>query len=214
MPDKFKEVFDVSVTLGGGSVDYPGDTPYARKSLCEIGRDCPYSLSSLTMSAHSGTHIDAPSHFIEKGKTIDEYEAGDFMLPALVVDARGKSAVTPETLADVTVPPGWALLFKTDNSESGLCRGGVFSENYAFISPAAARACVAKRAALVGLDYLTIEEHGREDFESHRTLLSAGVLILEGLDLSGVSPGEYSLICPPLKLGGAEAAPVRAVLIR
>ncbi|MBU2551404.1 MAG: cyclase family protein [Proteobacteria bacterium] len=208
-----KKIHDISVMLGEESIDYPGDTPYSRKQLSAIAEGGMYDLSSLELSAHSGTHIDAPAHFMARGRTIDRYEIGDFILPALVVDIDDPDAVRPEAVAGLALQTGEALLFRTQNSASGTCRKGVFSECYVHLSPEAARACVAKRASLVGLDYVTIEPYGNEAFEAHRTLLQAGVLILEGINLDHVPAGRYTLVCLPLKMKNAEASPVRAVLL-
>ena len=212
MIDKTK-IHDISVALGAESIDYPGDTPYSSSFLATIKDGAPSTLSSLSLSAHSGTHLDAPAHFIPDGKTIDQYEAGDFILPALVVDFCGKEFVSEQDLAGIPINPGDALLFKTDNSFSGRCRSGVFSEDYVYIDKGAARLCAEKGASLVGLDYITIERFGDDSFEAHKVLLEADALVLEGINLSNVKSGQYTLFCAPLKLMGVEASPARALLL-
>lgn len=207
------KVYDISVALGGESIDYPGDTPFTRKLIVALEEGEAYELSSLTMSAHSGTHIDMPAHFIPGGKTIDEYSAEDFVFSAQVVDIKDEEAVRVGELEDIHILPDEALLFKTENSRQGLCRTGIFSGSFVYVSPEAADFCVAKGVALVGIDYITVEQYGNEAFPVHRTLLGNDRLILEGIDLARVPPGRYTLVCLPLKIKGGEASPVRAILI-
>ena len=109
---------------------------------------------------------------------------------------------------------GDALLFKTDNSLSGRCRTGTFSERFVYLSPGAAQFCVDRKLGLIGVDYITIERYGDEAFPAHRTILGKDILVLEGIDLGNVPPGRYTLFCFPLKIKDGEASPVRAILFR
>lgn len=211
---KDKTFYDISVMLGLESIDYPGDTPYDRKLICSMDSGDAYDLSSLSMSAHSGTHIDAPAHFIPGGKTLDQYPVESFMLSAKVVETHGDDLVRPEEFSKVETRPGEALLFKTRNSSSGDCRNGCFSEQFVSLSLEAADLCVERKLGLVGLDYITIEKAGDLSFPVHKRLMAENILILEGIDLSAVSAGRYTLLCLPLKTDGAEAAPLRAVLMK
>ena len=111
-----------------------------------------YELSKLQLSTHSGTHIDAPAHFIVNGKTIDQYEGQEFILSTLVVDIGNGPACLPEDLSDLEIGPGEAVLFRTENSTSGRCRNGVFSEEYVYITQETAEVCVEKGISLIGLD--------------------------------------------------------------
>jgi arylformamidase len=210
---EYKTIYDISVMLGEESIDYPGDTPYSRESLSTMQEGGVYELSKLQLSAHSGTHIDAPAHFIKQGKTIEQYESDSFILSTVVVDMGNRPVCLPEDLLDIDIQPGEALLFRTENSTSGRCRNGVFSEEFVFITKETAEVCVEKKISLVGLDYITIEQYGNDAFDAHQTLLSADVLILEGIDLGNVPAGRYTLLCLPLKMKGAEASPVRAILL-
>ena len=206
---EYKATYDISVMLGEESIDYPGDTPYTRDILSTIEENGIFELSTLKLSAHSGTHIDAPAHFIMNGKTIEQYEIGKFILSAVVLDVGDGIAGVPEDLLNVELQPGDALLFKTENSTSGRCRNGVFSEQFVYITKKVAEMCVLKKVSLVGLDYITIDPYGNEVFEAHRILLSEGILILEGIDLGHVPAGRYTLLCLPLKIKRAEASPVK-----
>jgi arylformamidase len=212
--ENYDSVYDISVLLGEESIDYPQDTPYSRGLIWTIEDGGICELSKLVMSAHSGTHVDFPSHFIPSGKTLDQYDITDFMLTARVVEIEDAEAIHPSELQDLDIKQEDALLFKTDNSRSGLCKRGVFSDRFVYLSSKAAEFCVEKRVALVGLDYITIEKYGDENFRAHCKLLGRGILILEGINLEEVPAGTYTLLCLPLKIKGGEASPVRAVLLQ
>jgi arylformamidase len=209
-----EKIYDISVRLGDESINYPGDTPYSRELTGTIKGNGIYELSKLVMSAHSGTHIDTPAHFIQGGKTLDQYEAGDFILPARVIEIRDKLSVRPAELESLTIGAGEALLFRTNNSMSGQSRNGTFSEQFVYLSPEAADICIEKKVKLVGLDYITVERYGDQEFPTHRRLLENDIPILEGIHLKNVPAGNYTLICLPLRIGGGEASPVRAILVQ
>lgn len=203
---------DISVRLGTESIDYPGDTPYARSLILSLQAGGVCDLSPLVMSTHSGTHVDAPAHFIPGGKTIDRFPIEAFIRPALVVEVPDPLCVDRTVVEKAKVQDGEALLFKTHNSRTGRSRNGQFTESYAYVTPEAAAACVERKVGLVGIDYISVERYGDQTFPVHHVLLTRDILILEGLDLYGVSSGRYKLWCLPLKLTGAEASPVRAIL--
>ncbi len=210
---KYKTVYDISVQLGTESIDYPDDPPYHRELISTFQENGVFDLSKLVMSAHSGTHIDTPAHFIPDGKHLDHFTAQNFILPARVLDISDKTSIKPSELKAAEIKPGEAFLFRTNNSTTGLCTAGTFSEKYVFLSPEAADFCIEKKVALVGIDYISIEEFGNETFPTHRKILGNNIIILEGINLKHVPPGKYTLICLPLKINGGEASPVRAVLL-
>lgn len=207
------KIYDISVLLGEESITFPGDPDYCREDILTIEDSGICNLSGLSFSAHAGTHIDAPSHFVKDGKTIDQYAAKEFILPAIVIDVESPSAIYPAELEKADIQSGDAVLFRTQNSLTGRCRNGVYSKNYVYLSPEAATYCVEKNAALVGIDYITIEQHGNDAFPSHHIVLSKEIFILEGINLLDVPPGRYTLICLPLRIKNCEASPVRAILI-
>jgi arylformamidase len=207
------QIYDITVTLGGGAIDYPGDPPFRREQVSAIRTGGAYDLSRLEMSAHAGTHIDAPAHFIPGGRTIDQYAAADFIFPAHVVTIESRESIRASELAALAIRPGDAVLFKTENSRSGRCRSGAFSPDYVTLSVEAAELLVRKKAGLAGVDYLSADRHDAPDHPVHQALLRNGILILEGIDLGQVPEGRYTLWCLPLKIAGAEASPVRAVLV-
>jgi arylformamidase len=209
----FRAVYDISLILGEAAT-YPGDTPYSREKVSEIASGADYDLSTLTLCAHAGTHLDAPAHLIAGGKTLDQYPLNRFLLPARVVPVDDDESIPRDALKDVDVSAGGALLFKTRNSLCGLPRQSTFTEDFVYLSEDAAQLCLDLGASLVGIDYLSVDKYGNDAAPVHRLLLKNDVLILEGIDLKEVSPGEYFLLCSPLKVKGAEAAPARAVLAR
>ena len=210
---RFKRAYDISVLLGSENADYPGDHPYTRVEASSISDGEAYNLSTLTLSAHSGTHIDAPAHYLEMAKTIDLYPPENFVLPAHVIHVEDVESIKPDSLDGLKTERGDALLFKTTNSMSGLSRSGIFSEKFVYLSEEAADACVNLGAGLVGIDYISIDRYGDEMAPVHYKLLKEGILILEGINLMDVPSGDYTLLCPPLKMKGAEASPVRALLL-
>lgn len=212
MPQR-QDIIDITVLLGEESIDYPGDRPFSITNVESIESGDRSDLSFLSLSAHAGTHIDSPSHFIKGGKRIDEYLVRDFILPAEVIEVEDRDVVKPGHLSGHEINPGDAVLFRTHNSRTGICRNGRFSEGYVYLSSGAAEACVEKEVSLVGIDYISVDRHGDESFSAHKILMRAGILVLEGIDLIGAQPGRYILHCLPLKLRGVEASPVRAVLL-
>jgi arylformamidase len=210
---RFKRAYDISVLLGSENADYPGDHPYTREEASSISDGAAYNLSTLTLSTHSGTHIDAPAHFLEMAKTIDLYPPENFVLPAHVVHVEDVESIKLDSLDGLKTERGDALLFKTTNSTSGLSRSGLFSEKFVYLSEEAADVCVNLGVGLVGIDYISIDRYGDDMAPVHYKLLKEGILILEGINLMDVPSGDYTLLCPPLKMKGAEASPVRALLL-
>ena len=173
-----------------------------------------YNLSALSLGSHAGAHLDFPAHLLEGGKRQNDYPPESFIMPAEVVCVSGDGPVLPGCLLESGTKSGQALLFKTRNSRRGLMHQAAFSEDFVSISVQAARLCVDRGARLVGIDYLSVDKYGDDSLPVHRTLLENDILILEGIDLEAVPCGRYTLICLPLRIAGAEASPVRAILIR
>lgn len=208
----FKKIFDISIILGKESITYPGDEPFFREVMKSI--ESGVEVSRLSMSSHSGTHVDAPAHFIKGGKRIDEIEIERFILPAKVVEIADPFEIRIEELEKCSVMKDQALLFKTRNSVEGISRNGVFTKDFVHLTEEAAEYCVEKKVPLIGIDYITIEKAGNEGNPVHKRLLENDVIILEGIDLKNVPSGDYVLVCLPLKIWKGEGAPVRAVLIQ
>jgi arylformamidase len=162
------------------------------------------------MHPHTGTHIDAPLHYLPGGASIDAIPPDATVGPARVVQVDGP-VIDAVTLGPVAPQSGERLLFRTANSER-CWHGACFRKQFVSVTPDGARHLVAAGIRTVGIDYLSIGPYGREGDETHTILLSAGIWILEGLNLSGVPPGRYELACLPLKIEGGDGAPARALV--
>ncbi|NYT02021.1 MAG: cyclase family protein [Methanosarcinales archaeon] len=208
-----KEIYDISLPLGEDCQRYPGDTPFCRQQLCRL-EEAGYNLFSLTMSSHAGTHLDSPAHLVVGGRTIDQIAPQELILPARVAFVPGQGPIVARDIQDLDLSPGEALLFKTENSASGLSRSPRFREDYVCLSPGAAELCLRRGAALVGIDCLSVDRFDDPGLPVHKILLGHGIPILEGIDLGRVDQGSYTLICLPLNITDAEASPARALLVR
>ena len=207
-----KKIYDISVELGTESIDYPGDTPYSRNLIMNAG-DSFCNLSRLEMSCHSGTHLDVPYHFYSEGKKLDEFAVTDFIKRVQVIEVTNPIEVSETDVDWSKIRPGEGVLFKTRNSTEGLVNSGEFVADFVYLSPGAAKRVTECGASLVGIDYISIEKYGVEHFHSHLEVLGKDVIVLEAVNLSKVPEGYYTLMCLPLKLNGADASPVRAILI-
>jgi arylformamidase len=197
------EIFDVSVPIRPGMVTYPGDPQVHMERVVSIEHGDIANLTRLDFGVHTGTHVDAPVHFINEGAGADALPLEVFLGPCQVVDATEVDEIGPDD-----VPSGVErVVFKTRNSE--LWGRDVFDESFVRIGLEAAERLVAEGVRLVGVDYLSVGEPA-----THETLLGAGIAAIEGLDLRGIEPGQYQLACLPLRIVGSDGAPTRAVLIR
>lgn len=204
-------VIDISLPLPAAPA-VPGDPPFARRLfLDQATHGC--EAAAWSMSAHSAAHIDFPAHFLPGGKRAGDYPAEAFFLPAVVVDCGQALRLGPELLAGADPRPGEAVLFATRNSRERRFAGPDFPHDFAAVTPSLARELTARRVALAGLDAMSIEPLEDPAYPVHNILLSAGVLILEGLDLSKAPIGRCRLVCLPLAVPEAEASPTRAVLL-
>ena len=202
---------DVSVPLHGDMVHWPGNTPVTVEPVHDIARGDPYNLSKVSMSWHTGTHLDAPSHFVDGGATMDDFPVASGVVSALVVQIRDSEAVRVEELRRQPIRPGARVLFRTRNSVRNW-RVTRFVEDYVYISQEAATWLVERRIGLVGIDYLSVGSYLQDGDETHRTLLSAGVWVIEGLDLSKVKPGPHEMVVLPLRVLRGDGAPARVIL--
>jgi arylformamidase len=188
------EIIDISIPIRPGMVTYPGDPVVTLERVRSIAADG-YNLSRLDFGVHSGTHVDAPVHFVDEAAAAESLPLDVLIGPCVVVEG-------------IQIPDGVErVLFKTSNSE--LWARDTAAEEFESLDAGTAQALVDKGVLLVGIDYLSI---GDEDV--HRVLLGAGIVAVEGLDLRGVAAGDYELICAPLKLVGSDGAPARVFLRR
>jgi arylformamidase len=165
------------------------------------------------MSVHSGTHVDAPAHFIPGGAGVEALDLNVLVGPALVVEAKEADMLSADVLKELPIPAHTErVLFRTRNSDRWARGEREFSKDFVAITGDGARWLVAHGVRLVGVDYLSVGSFSEVD-RTHRTLLNAGVIPVEGLNLSGIEPGVYQLVCLPLRIMGADGAPARAILI-
>jgi arylformamidase len=197
------EIFDISVPIREGMVTYPGDPVVRMERAASIEDGDVVNLTRMDFGLHSGTHVDAPVHFIDGGSGVDSVPLEVLVGPCEVVEA---SDLSPKSVAQA--PEGAErVLFKTPNSE--LWAREDFADEFASLDGEAAALLVERGVRLVGIDYLSIGDEA-----AHHALLEAGVVPVEGLDLRGVEPGSYELVCLPLRVVGADGAPARALLRR
>jgi len=207
------EWIDISVPLRDGMVHWPGDSDVTIKRIRDMAQGEVCNVSFLSMSAHTGTHMDAPLHFLREGKSLDRLPIEATIGPARVIEITDPEAIKPDALRPCKIKQGERILFKTRNSKKSWNKTG-FDEDFVYITQEAARYLAERRIQTVGIDYLSVGGFKRDGVETHHALLGAGIWIIEGLNLSQVKPGRYELICLPLKVLGLEGAPARAVLKR
>jgi len=202
---------DISIPLRDAMMHWPGDPPISIKRVKDMEHGDTANLSEISMGAHTGTHVDAPIHFILQGQGVDKMPLDTMVGRARVVEIKDTESIKPEELLQHRIRRGERILFKTRNS-SNVWQTDAFVEDFVFISDHAARFLAERGVRVVGVDYLSVGGFKDGGSYVHKTLLSGGVWIIEGLDLSKVSPGKYDLICLPLKLDHGDGAPARAIL--
>lgn len=209
------EVYDVTVPIIPGMPVWPGDPPVEVAAVMRTADGDGANISRLNISSHTGTHVDPPWHYIDDGQRLLDIPIERWIGPCHVAEIpAGVAKIEPEHLDDAAIPADTTrLLLKTTNSRLWETVVAPFDTSFVALSPAAARWVVGRGIQLVGIDYLGIEPYDG-DGETHVTLLSHGVLVIEGLDLRAISAGRYTLICLPLKLDPGDGAPARVLLVR
>ncbi len=210
------KIHDVTLTLRPGMTTWGSEPGPEITPLRRIARGDTANVSTISMSDHTGTHVDPPIHFIEGGATVDQLPVDALLGPCVVVDYDGAGHVSAEWLESARVPAdAKRLLLKTSNSQLWEDPTQKFTRDIVAVNASAARWCVDRGVRLVGVDYLTIEPQGPEKagYPTHHTLLRAGVVIIEGLALRGIAAGGYDLVCAPLKIAGGDGAPARVFLL-
>ena len=207
------KIHDVSVPIRDGGLVYPGNPPIHIELQQAIAKGAGANVSHVDFGSHTGTHVDAPRHFFDDGAGVDEIPLDVLIGEAMVVgfgdDVR---AVTRGDLERFDLTGVERLLLHTRNS-TYLTQDPEFHQDYTYLAPDGAEHLVALGVKLVGIDYLSIEQFHSGHHRTHLTLLGAGVVIVEGLNLDGIADGRYQLCCLPLRLAGCDGAPARAVLI-
>jgi len=206
-------IYDITVPISDQVPIYKGDPTADVKAVTEISKGAHANVSKMCFGVHTGTHVDAPNHFINGRRRVDQLDLDKLIGKCRVIHVDDSSdAVLPEHLAGLNGVE--RILFKTRNSAFWNEPEKGFRTDFTYISPDAARFMVDAGIKLAGIDYLSVEKFGSEDFETHITLLEKEIVIIEGIDLRAVGPGDYELICLPLKYtgGGGDGAPARTIL--
>ncbi|OGE30267.1 hypothetical protein A3C59_04790 [Candidatus Daviesbacteria bacterium RIFCSPHIGHO2_02_FULL_36_13] len=205
------QFFDISLTIQNSMLVWRGDSPAEVDRFAIVEKDG-YGQSNLKLTTHTGTHVDAPNHFVAGGNGVDQIPLEKLIGSCKVLDLTniGRLEILPEDLGEVQ--KGDRILLKTGNYK--LMKQSTFPEEYVSLSAEAAKFLAEKEINLVGIDFLGIEKEKNPGHPVHVTLLSAGVVNVEGLDLENIEPGEYELICLPLKIKDGDGSPARVVLIK
>ena len=203
-------IIDISWPIAAGTTEYKDKGTLQLKPIKEFARDG-VRETIMHMSVHTGTHIDAPSHFLDSGNTIEQFALDKLVGPARVLDCSTiESGITKKDLEPHNIKAGEIILLKTSNST--LAPDAPFNPEFVYLTKSGAQHLASLNIKAVGIDYLGIER-GQPEHETHTCLLGRDTPIIEGLRLGHVAPGNYVLYCLPLSLHGAEAAPARAILI-
>lgn len=205
---QYSQIIDISLPLSESTIIYPGNP---KIEIEEIKSESSKSIiSKITTGSHNGTHIDAPRHGIENGKSITDLSLDIFLGPCRVIDcSKDQGSVSRATLESKNIQKGERILLKTANSNRGYEE---FYPDFVFLSPEGAQYLSEVEIMLVGIDYLSIKQKGSQDNRPHTVLLEKNIPIIEGIDLSQVEAGEYTLVAFPLKYMGLDGAPARVVL--
>jgi arylformamidase len=207
------KIFDISVPVANGSVVYPGNPEVRIEPHSELSRGASSNLSTISFGSHTGTHVDAPRHFFEAGSTVDRLPLNALIGPAKVI-AFGEDvmSITAALLQRESLQDAERVLIRTRNSAFVTDRE--FHPDFTYVAPDGAEYLAAIGVKLVGVDYYSVEQFHSGHHRTHRTLLERGIVIVEGLDLRDISPGDYAFACLPLRLEGLDGAPARAVLMK
>lgn len=205
------QIFDISLTIQNSMLVWRDDPPVNVEVIAKVEKDG-YGQANLILSTHSGTHVDAPNHFVAGGIGVDQIPLEKLIGPCKVLDLIGmdRMEILPEDLGEVK--KGDRILLKTGNYK--LLKGSEFPDQYVSLSVDAAKFLADKEIYLVGTDFLGIEKENAPGHPVHTTLLSAGIVNVEGLDLENVPAGNYEIVCLPLKIKDGDGAPARVILIK
>lgn len=207
--------YDISVTISPDMPVWPGQPQVELKRISKISEGDNANVSRLELSVHTGTHLDAPNHFLDQNKTtVEKLDLKTLTGRAYVLHLPDEvDLITRTILENAEIPPRTRrLLICTRNSKQWAQQAKQFDKDFVAIDASGAEYLTERGVRLVGVDYLSVAPFN-EGRPTHEILLGTGVVVVEGLDLSGVSQGRYTLYCLPLKLLGAEGAPARAILI-
>ena len=202
---------DVSVPLAAGMPTYPGNPEYELQPVKRIAEGGSSNVSRLVLGTHTGTHVDAPRHFFDRGAAVEALPLDLLIGRARVIQVSRRGGITREDLAQAGLREDLRVLLKTANS--GIWNGP-FREDFTYLTESGAQYLVEQGVKVVGIDYLSVEQFKKPGAPAHRALLSEGLIIIEGLYLADAEPGAYEMYCLPLKVVAGDGAPARVVLRR
>ena len=208
------KLYDISLTIAEDLPVWPGDPKIELKKISQIDDGAEANVTHISACVHIGTHVDAPDHFLGNGDTVENLPLDLLVGPALVAGIPVEGQISAMDLQAAKIPEGTKrLLLKTANSQIWIEGLKEFKEDFIALEADAAAYLVKLGVEVVGLDYLSVAPFA-DPGPTHQILLKAGTLIIEGLDLSEIEPGEYTLYCLPLKIKGSDGAPARVLLQR
>jgi len=207
-------IYDISLTLSPNLLTWPGDPVLVLEQIQSMDKGAPANVTRMNSSVHIGTHVDAPHHFLNDGRTVEKLPLDVLTGPCYVMQLPdGIEAITAEVLERTEVTSDMKrILFGTRNSHLWARGETKFQADFVAITEDGAEWLVEHGVQLVGVDYLSVAPY-TDPLSTHLLLLKAGVIIVEGLNLSNVMRGFYDLYCLPLKIAGCEGAPARAILV-
>jgi arylformamidase len=204
------KLIDITVPVEAAVPVYPGNTPFSLEAIKRVARGDSSNVSTIHMSAHSGTHVDAPRHFFDDGPGVEGLPLEMLMGRARVIELTTRRGIVPEDFAGLDLSEDVRLLIKTANSR--LWGSPEFHTDYVGVTEAGAKFLVERGIKVVGVDYLSVEQFKTPGAPAHHVLLGSGTIVIEGLNLRDVEPGIYDLICLPLRIVGSDGAPARVLL--
>jgi len=203
---------DVSVPFDSTLPTYPQNTPFTLEPIKRIARGDSSNVSTLHMSAHAGTHVDAPRHFFDEGPGTEALSLELLIGRTRVIEVASRSGVAADDLSGLDLSGDVRLLIKTRNSQ--LWGSPEFHTDFVGVTRSGATHLVEQGIKVLGVDYLSVEPYKTPGAPAHHVLLGAGTIVIEGLNLRDVEPGIYDMYCLPLYIVGSDGAPARVVLCR
>jgi arylformamidase len=206
------KLIDVTVPLDHTLATYPNNTPFTLEAIKRIARGESSNVSTLHMSAHTGTHVDSPRHFFDDGVGTEALPLEMLIGRARVIEITSRTGIAAEDLIKIDLSEDVRLLIKTHNSR--LWSSPDFHPEYIGVTESGAKHLISRGIKVLGVDYLSVEVFRTPGAPAHHALLGAGVIVIEGLNLADVDPGVYEMFCLPLRIVGSDGAPARVVLRR
>ncbi len=203
---------DVSLTLKSDMVHWPGDPRVSIERVRDMDKGDTVNLSKITMGVHSGTHVDAPVHFIKGAIGIHQILLDSLIGPARVIKISAKDTIKEKELSKQEIKQGQRILLRTRNSINKILHEDTFTEDFVYLEEDAAEFLVSRGIKALGVDYLSVGGYKKNGPNVHRLLLGAEIPVIEGLDLTGALPGNYYMICLPMKILDSDGAPARVLL--